>query len=426
MGSCQTKAVESTVVERQSSAGFRVGVAEMNGWRNNMEDAHVIHIQPNWGFFGVYDGHGGEACSKFVAKRMYELLAQNGCPEDDAAVKKLMLGIDDEFLQLGQPSGSTGTMCIIHPPQAPGGKYTLRVVNIGDSRVILGRRDGSIVDGGGTDQGLTIDHKPDHPSERERIYRCGGTVSEAAGGVARVNGDLAVSRAFGDAEYKRTGGPGPEDHPVTADPELHRFECDQADFIMLVCDGVSEGDFPNPDVVRLAAAVLNETNDPGQASRVICHKAVEMNSKDNITCMIVMLDGTLEQPRSCEFNPGPLAAENKAFIEAYAAMAEKANLTLGQAIEKRYEELQTEFDAATPAGRALMQPELDRIGRPAGSKGSAERVAWFARWADEKQRGDQDDGSDGASGPVGGDMAMLRMLMGMMQGNVPPDQGGMP
>jgi hypothetical protein len=195
---------------------------------------------------------------------------------------------------------------------------------------------------------------------------------------------------------------------------------------MLVCDGVSEGDFPNPDVVRLAAAVLNETNDPGQASRVICHKAVEMNSKDNITCMIVMLDGTLEQPRSCEFNPGPLAAENKAFIEAYAAMAEKANLTLGQAIEKRYEELQTEFDAATPAGRALMQPELDRIGRPAGSKGSAERAAWFARWADEKQRGDQDDGSDGASGPVGGDMAMLRMLMGMMQGNVPPDQGGMP
>lgn len=420
MGPCLPKAVECTVVERQTSCGFRVGVAEMNGWRNNMEDAHVIHIQKTWGFFGVFDGHGGDACSKYVAKRMYELLAQDGCPEDDAAVKKLMLGIDDEFLQLGQPSGSTGTMCIIHPPQTPGGKYTLRVANIGDSRVILGRRDGSIVDGGGTDQGLTNDHKPDTPSERERIYRCGGTVSEAAGGVARVNGDLAVSRAFGDAEYKRTGGPAPEDRPVSADPEMHHFDCDQADFVMLVCDGVSEGDFPNPEVVKLAAAVLKETNDPGQASCVICHKAVEMNSKDNITCMIVMLDGTTEEPRSCEFNPGPIAAENKPFLLAYAAMAEKAHLTLGQAIEKRYDELQAKIDAAMPAERAQMQSELDRIGSPDGSKASPERAEWFERWAAEKQRGDQGEGPDASGLPPGGDMAMLRMLMGMMQA----DQGG--
>ena len=28
---------------------------------------------------------------------------------------------------------------------------------------------------------------------------------QAAGGVARVNGELAVSRGFGDAEFKKTG-----------------------------------------------------------------------------------------------------------------------------------------------------------------------------------------------------------------------------
>ena len=38
--------------------------------------------------------------------------------------------------------------------------------------------------------------------------------------MARVNGDLAVSRAFGDAQHKTTGGPSPEDHPVSAAPEL--------------------------------------------------------------------------------------------------------------------------------------------------------------------------------------------------------------
>ena len=79
---------------------------------------------------------------------------------------------------------------------------------------IVGRANGAIIDGGGTDSGLTTDHKPDNPSERARIYRCGGTVEEEAGGVARVNGDLAVSRGFGDAEYKKTGGPGLENRPV--------------------------------------------------------------------------------------------------------------------------------------------------------------------------------------------------------------------
>ena len=46
--------------------------------------------------------------------------------------------------------------------------------------------------------GLTTDHKPDHPGEKSRIERCGGTVELAEGGVARVNGNLAVSRGFGD------------------------------------------------------------------------------------------------------------------------------------------------------------------------------------------------------------------------------------
>jgi protein phosphatase 1L len=191
-----------------------------------MEDAHICYIKEgeadgDWAYFGVLDGHGGEVCSAWCANRLREKLDEDGCPKDDAAVKKLVLAVDQDFLDTAQSSGSTATMCIVRPPTAGGdGKIHLHVINAGDSRVLLGRKDGSIVDGGGTDQGLTIDHKPDHPSERERIYRCGGTVQEAAGGVWRVNGDLAVSRGFGDADYKKTGdadlpgGGGQEDHPV--------------------------------------------------------------------------------------------------------------------------------------------------------------------------------------------------------------------
>lgn len=98
------------------------------------------------------------------------------------------------------------------------------------------------MDGGGTDRGLTTDHKPEHSRERERIYRCGGTVERNEDGVVagpcptgwsrpseknndegkvgRVNGELVVSRGFGHKKHKETGGPGPEDRPVTADPEM--------------------------------------------------------------------------------------------------------------------------------------------------------------------------------------------------------------
>ena len=32
----------------------------MNGWRSNMEDAHVVVDGDHWGFFAVLDGHGGD------------------------------------------------------------------------------------------------------------------------------------------------------------------------------------------------------------------------------------------------------------------------------------------------------------------------------------------------------------------------------
>lgn len=64
------------------------------------------------------------------------------------------------------------------------------VVNLGDSRTVIC-----------SDSKLTFataDHKPTHESERERILESGGHVTNG-----RVNGMLAVSRAFGNFEMKR-------------------------------------------------------------------------------------------------------------------------------------------------------------------------------------------------------------------------------
>jgi len=61
--------------------------------------------------------------------------------------------------------------------------------NAGDSR--------SVLSSGGKAIELSKDHKPDDPEESRRIHQAGGFVEEG-----RVNGMLALSRAFGDFEYK--------------------------------------------------------------------------------------------------------------------------------------------------------------------------------------------------------------------------------
>jgi len=422
MGQGLPKAVTSIALERRAGSLFRVGVAEMNGWRPTMEDAHVCIMHDSWGFFGVFDGHGGQQCSSFVAKRLIEELGTAELPVDDAAVKSLMLRIDQEFLDSKQPSGSTGTFAFVVPADD---HILLRVGNIGDSRVLLGRADGSMVEGDGTDGGLTTDHKPDNKVEEERIERTGGKVQTIMG-VARVNGDLAVSRAFGDAQHKQTGGPAQEDHPVSVEPEFVTLRCDASDFLILVCDGISEGSFPNREVVQLAAKTLQST-EPAQAAAAVCRKALECGSMDNLSCMIVSFKGAQQEdgPEK-ELLPGPFSEPtHSAFRKAYAAMAARAGMSLEAAVEKRYtsisrqeKELSATGNQKDAAGGEAKEGEKDGkdeksvakllwtrkgsettqdpallelrselapfdVGPPGAlSEGSAERVQWFKEWLD--------------------------------------------
>jgi len=400
MGTALPKPVLSCILERKSLHGFNVGVAEINGWRQSMEDAHIMFTRQDSAFFGIFDGHGGAAASEYVSKEFEARLAKDGCPETDEAMKKLCLDIDQDFLDTERDSGSTAAMCIVH--RQPSGKIRLRVANIGDSRVLLGRRDGTIVDGGGTEQGLTTDHKPNNEIEKERIYRCGGHVEEHQG-VPRVNGDLAVSRGFGDRAYKKTGGPEPENRPVTANPEFGEFECDESDFLVIVCDGVSEGEFPNQDVVKhiaeafqASAAAGAKQLDPADVSRRVCMRAEVKNSKDNISCMIILFDADTAavQEKSVEFIPGPLTEPgSEKFRQSYEAMAKRADLSMQQAVEKRYYDVckQLEEESCLSAEgdvgdstygnytrkKKELEEEKESIGEPLGAEGSAERKEWF-------------------------------------------------
>ena len=66
----------------------------------------------------------------------------------------------------------------------------LIVANAGDSRCVLSRAGKAI--------GMSTDHKPDMEEERKRIQKAGGDIYDG-----RVNGNLNLSRALGDLEYKK-------------------------------------------------------------------------------------------------------------------------------------------------------------------------------------------------------------------------------
>ena len=74
--------------------------------------------------------------------------------------------------------------------------------NVGDSRAVASVR--------GHAQLLSFDHKPNHEREMKRIKAAGGFVE-----FNRVNGNLALSRALGDFNFKKNEHRSAEEQIVT-------------------------------------------------------------------------------------------------------------------------------------------------------------------------------------------------------------------
>lgn len=71
--------------------------------------------------------------------------------------------------------------------------------------------------------------------EKNRITAAGGFVD-----FGRVNGNLALSRAIGDFEFKKSAELPPEQQIVTAFPDVEEHELtDEDEFLVLACDGES-------------------------------------------------------------------------------------------------------------------------------------------------------------------------------------------
>ncbi|CAD8111388.1 unnamed protein product [Paramecium sonneborni] len=215
--------------------------SEMQGWRNTMEDAHINRpdLVQDVSVFGVFDGHGGKEVATFVEKHFIDELLKNQNFKNqkfEEALKETFLKMDELLMtpngqiELNKYkandsddsyAGCTANVALIH-------KNTLYVANAGDSRSVLCRNN--------TNYDMSYDHKPDHQDEKSRIERAGGFVRDG-----RVNGNLNLSRALGDLEYKCDSKFKPHEQLIIATPDIKQtILCPQDQFILMGCDGIFE------------------------------------------------------------------------------------------------------------------------------------------------------------------------------------------
>jgi len=159
--------------------------------------------------------------------------------------------------------------------------------NAGDSRAILCRA-GKAVE-------LSFDHKPAQETEKKRIEAAGGYLEDTQGG-ARVNGNLNLSRAIGDLEYKKKGDLKPEDQIICSTPDVLIKELTPDDeFIVLACDGIWDV-MTNQDVCDFVRPLLMENMDLGKIGQDLLDRCISPDPQttdglgtDNMTAIVVKL-----------------------------------------------------------------------------------------------------------------------------------------
>jgi serine/threonine protein phosphatase PrpC len=118
---------------------------------------------------------------------------------------------------------------------------------------------------------------------------------EAKGTVKtkRVDGDLAVSRAFGDYSYKEDASLVADKQKVIVVPELVVYPriLDLDEFIILACDGIWDVASSNQCSQFVQALLSEGETDLGNIAEEALDTCFERKSSNNMTMMIIGLPG---------------------------------------------------------------------------------------------------------------------------------------
>ncbi|CAH1426185.1 unnamed protein product [Lactuca virosa] len=253
---------------RGDQGSIRYGYTLVKGKANHpMEDFHVAKFVPyqgrELGLFAIYDGHLGDSVPSYLQKHLFSNILKEGefWTDPNRSISKAYERTDQAILShnpdLGRGGSTAVTAILINGRK-------LWVANVGDSRAVLSNKGQAIQ--------MSIDHEPN--TERGSIENRGGFVSNMPGDVARVNGQLAVSRAFGDKNLK---------NHLRSDPDITNADIDaDNEILILASDGLWKV-MSNQEAVDVAIKI----RDPQKAAKQLAVEALNRESKDDISCIVV-------------------------------------------------------------------------------------------------------------------------------------------
>jgi protein phosphatase 1B len=288
--------LDSPITTKQSETlefgDISMGASGMQGWRTEMEDKHIMCVIPNTpGFIllAVFDGHGGDGAAIFAESTFLNSLEKTDewrqfLETNDEnpellgnALVKTFVSLDNSLRRHQENStdrrkqdcsGCTAVSALITP------RYII-CANAGDSRCVLGTA--------GTTKPLSYDHKPNHEVERKRIENAGGSVQ-----WKRVDGDLAVSRAFGDFQYKTRHDLKPQEQKVSCwpDVDIHIRNSAEDEILILACDGVWDALSSEAAVDTVRNIFLKGEIKMDLVSEELIDIALDQGSRDNISAVV--------------------------------------------------------------------------------------------------------------------------------------------
>ncbi|XP_031257770.1 probable protein phosphatase 2C 42 isoform X2 [Pistacia vera] len=242
---------------KYGSGEFSMAVVQAN---QILEDQSQIESGPFGTFVGVYDGHGGPEAARYVCDHLYRHFqvaaeTQRNVTRDtiERAVQLTEEGFTAHVSELWstQPNIATvGSCCLIGVIY----QQTLFVANIGDSRVVLGKKVGNT--GVTAAIQLSKEHNANLEEVRQELRELHPNDPQIVilrHGVWRVKGIIQVSRAIGDvymkhAQYNREPInakfrlPEPMNMPIlTANPSIISQPLHPNDsFLIFASDGLWE------------------------------------------------------------------------------------------------------------------------------------------------------------------------------------------
>lgn len=257
---------------RNNQGLIKYGFNLVKGKANHpMEDFHVakfIETKGNeLGLFAIYDGHLGDTVPAYLQKNLFTniLKEEEFWTDPTWSISKAYEKTDEAILShnpdLGRGGSTAVTAILINGEK-------LWIANVGDSRAVLSK--------GGKAIQMSVDHEPN--TERGSIENRGGFVSNMPGDVPRVNGQLAVSRAFGDKSLKTH---------LRSDPDVRSADIDiDTNLLILASDGLWKV-MENQEAVDIA----RKYRDPEKAAKQLTAEALVRDSKDDISCVVVRFRG---------------------------------------------------------------------------------------------------------------------------------------